>query len=120
MDTHSDSSNVTKYNKLDATKMIEYASKSHYILFWPTTGYAHRHRDLSMSGSFPLGYSVGTQLLVPESFVEPLGLKGLASIPDGGGKQLEKPTDEEYSVFMTERIELIKRRDGLFSSTLEL
>ena len=72
--------NITTHNSLDATALIDIASKSHYILFWPTTGYSYRHKNISMTGALPLAYSVGTPLLMPADFAEAIGLDGIIGI----------------------------------------
>jgi len=117
-----ESNNVTRYNKLDTSLMIEYAAKSHYILFWPTTLYSTNHKFRSMSGSFPLAYSIGTQILLPQSYIEPLGIGkagvGLIGIPDTSAIHLEKPTQDQYEAFMAERQALLRRRDSVFDSIL--
>ena len=114
--------NTIKYRELDAPTMIEYASKSHYILFWPTTGYSTNHMYHSMSGSFPLSYSVGTPLLMPESYIEPLGIGkagiGIFGIPDSSAIHLEKPTQSQYDAFIVERQGLLNRRDTVFNTIL--
>ena len=116
------SENITQYRELDTSTMIEYAAKSHYILFWPTTVYAINHKYRSMSGSFPLAYSVGTQILLPESYIEPLGISkagvGFIGIPDYSPICLQKPNEVQYEAFMLERQELINRRDTIFNSIL--
>jgi len=106
-------SNVKKYKSLNASDLIEYAGRSHYILFWPTTSYSLQHKDLSMSGSFPLAYSVGTQLIVPESFIESLGLLGLLGISEG--VILDYP---DSRCFMEERLRLLERRNSIISKCL--
>lgn len=112
MDCSNSSNNVKKFNKLDASLLIEYAAKSHYILFWSTTCFSMNHMEHSMSASFSLGYSVGTQILVPESFIKPLDLKGLVGIRENHPILLEKPKDTID--FMNQRSELIERRDRVF------
>lgn len=118
LDTYSDSPNISKYNKLDTSKLIEFAGKSHYILFWPTTEYSLNHKWNSMSGCFPLAYSVGTPILLPQSFIEPLGLSGLVGIPDGSSICLDKPDHTLYETFNIQRLELLKRRNHIFDSFL--
>uniref|UniRef100_A0A6C0DJX3 Methyltransferase FkbM domain-containing protein n=1 Tax=viral metagenome TaxID=1070528 RepID=A0A6C0DJX3_9ZZZZ len=116
MDTSNLQENVRKYNKLDASLLIEYASKSHYILFWPTTEFSMNHKEHSASGSFTLGYSVGTPILVPESFLKPLDLKGLVGICENSPIFLEKPKDTID--FMNQRDALIERRNKVFDISL--
>jgi hypothetical protein len=116
LNTHSDHKNVTKHNKLDASKLIEFAAKSHYILFWPTTDYARNHQWNSISGCFPLAYSVGTPILLPESFVKPIGLSGLVGISDGGNVDLNIPTYAQQNDCMIQRTELLKRRNNIYNS----
>jgi len=111
-------SNIKKYNKLHTSELIEYAGRSHYILFWPTTSYSFQHKDYSMSGCFPLAYSVGTPLLVPESFIEPLGLNGMIGISDHGSVKLNYPKETIYKEFMEQREHLLKRRNNIFNSFL--
>ena len=114
----SDSSDmVQKYNKLDASLLIEYAAKSHYILFWPTTEFSMAHKEHSTSGSFPLGFSVGTQILVPETFLKPLDLKGFIGIPEDRAIFLEKPVS--YEEFNEQREELLKRRNRVFDGIFD-
>jgi len=113
MNTQNTEPNIRKFNKLEASKLIEYASKSHYILVWPTTSYSTNHKHYSMSGSIPLAYSVGTPLLLPESYLEPLGLKGLTGIPDKDQINLEIPDKE---IFLKERFVLLERRNKIFNS----
>lgn len=124
MNLGSTDTNTIKYRELDAPTMIEYASKSHYILFWPTTGYSTNHMHHSMSGSFPLAYSVGTPLLMPESYIEPLGIGkagiGIFGMPDSSAIHLEKPTQSQYGAFIVEREGLLKRRDRIFNSIMKL
>lgn len=115
MDCSNSSDKVKKYNQLDTTLLIEYASKAHYILFWPTTQFSMNHMEHSMSGSLPLGYSVGTKILVPETFLKPLALKGLVGIPENRPILLEKPID--MLDFMNERDALIERRNRIFDIT---
>jgi len=115
MDCSNSSDKIKKYNKLDTNLLIEYAGKSHYILFWPTTQFSMNHMEHSMSASFPLGYSVGTQILVPESFIKPLDLKGIVGIPDNRPILLEKPRD--VLDFMNQRDALIERRNRIFDIT---
>jgi len=114
--TSSNSGSIKKYNSLDASLLIEYAAKSHYILFWPTTQFSENHKDNSMSASFPLGYSVGTPLLVPKSYIEPYGLDTLTGIQDT--IFLEKPSDEYYEKFLNERKSLLNRRNSILDSIL--
>ena len=106
--------NVTRYNSLEASRLVEFAGRAHYIVFWPTTAFSQEHKHNSMSGSFPLAYSVGTPLLIPESFIEPLGLDGIVGI--GDSIHLEKPDKVLYSRFLVQRDALLKRRDSLFDS----
>ena len=110
--------NVTRYNSLEASRLVEFAAKAHYIVFWPTTAFSQEHMHNSMSGSFPLAYSVGTHLLIPESFIEPLGLDGIVGIE--GSIHLEKPDEALYSRFLVQRTDLLKRRDTLFNSLFGL
>lgn len=116
LDTSSDSPNISKYNKPDTSKLIEFAGKSHYILFWPTTDYAKNHMWDSISGCFPLAYSVGTPILLPESLVEPLGLNGLVDIPDRGNIFLQNPNGAQQDAFILQRNELLKRRNNIYDS----
>lgn len=111
-------SNIKKYNKLHTSELIEYAGRSHYILFWPTTYYSQQHKYNSMSGSFPLAYSVGTPLLVPESFIEPLGLAGMVGISDHGSIKLNYPEENIYKALINQREQLLKRRNNIFDSFL--
>jgi hypothetical protein len=114
MDTIARESNVKKYNQLDASTLIEYAGRSHYILFWPTTSFSANHKDYSMSGSFPLAYSVGTPIIVPESFVKSLDLEGVLGIPDNSSIYLTKPSQIFNTLFIKQRDILLKRRNQLF------
>lgn len=116
MDTMATESNIKKYNKLDASTLIEYAGRSHYILFWPTTSFSANHKDYSMSGSFPLAYSVGTPLIVPESFLQSFDLEGLLGIPDNSSIDLTKPSQIFYNIFIKQRDILLKRRNLLFDT----
>jgi hypothetical protein len=117
MDCSNSSDKVKRFNKLDASLLIEYAAKSHYILLWSTTWFSMNHIEHSMSASFPLGYSVGTQIIVPESFIKPLDLKGLIYIKENHPIHLEKPTD--YIDFTEQRNELFKRRNRVFDSVFD-
>ena len=110
----SDSESITKYNSLDTNLLIEYAAKSHYILFWPTTEFSQNHKYNSMSASFPLGYSVGTPLIVPESYIEPYGLRTLTGLECP--ISLEKPSREYYDKFLKERKSLLTRRNYILDS----
>ena len=112
MNVHSDKPNITRYNSLDASKLVEFAGRAHYIVFWPTTSFSQDHKDTSMSGSFPLAYSVGTPLIMPESFIHPLGLDGIVGIEDS--IHLEKPSENLYSRFLVQREKLLERRDTVF------
>lgn len=116
LNTQSEHPNVTKYNKIDASKLIEFAGKSHYILFWPTTDYSRNHQWNSISGCFPLAYSVGTPILLPESFVEPIGLSGLVGIVEGGNVHLNIPSYTQQNECMLQRTELLKRRNNIYNS----
>lgn len=109
--------NITRYNCLDATRLVEFAAKAHYIIFWPTTAFSMEHKYNSMSGSFPLACSVGTPLILPESFIEPLGLEAIG-IPDSPLKAicLEKPSEALVTAVLKQREALLKRRDRIFDS----
>ena len=117
MDTRATGGNITRYNSLDTTRLVEFAAKAHYIIFWPTTAFSMEHKYNSMSGSFPLAFSVGTPLILPESFMEPLALEGL-DIPDSPLKAicLEKPSEALVSAVLKQREELLKRRNRIFDS----
>jgi hypothetical protein len=117
MDISEKGGNITRYNCLDATRLIEFAAKSHYIIFWPTSAFSMEHKHNSMSGSFALACSVGTPLILPESFIEPLGLEAIG-IPDSPLKpiHLEKPSDTLVSAVLKQREDLLKRRDRIFDS----
>ena len=101
--------NITAYNNVDATALIEMAGKSHYILFWPTTGFAHRHKHTSLTASVPLSYSVGTPLILPADFANALGLQGTLGIQ--AGHHLTMPSS--IDAFMAERASLLERRDRI-------
>jgi hypothetical protein len=117
MDISKKEENITRYNCLDATRLIEFAAKSHYVILWPTSAFSMEHKNNSMSGSFPLAFSVGTPLILPESFIEPLGLEAIG-IPDSPLKpiRLEKPSDALVSAVLKQREDLLKRRDRIFDS----
>jgi hypothetical protein len=117
IDTRKTGENIRRYKCLDATTLIEFAAKSHYIIFWPTNTFSMEHKHNSMSGSFPLACSVGTPLILPESFIEPVGLNGLG-IPDSPLKpiRLEKPSDALVTAVLKQRDDLLKRRDRIFDS----
>lgn len=116
MNTQSSEPNVKRFNSLEASKLIEFAGKSHYIVFWPTSAFSEAHKDTSMSGSFPLAYSVGTPLIMPQAFIEPIGLDGVVGID--GSIYLEKPSEELYSRFLVQRHTLLERRDSVFDRIL--
>jgi len=108
--------NITRYNNLSASSLIEIAKKAHYIVFWPTNSFLEGHKYHSISGAFPLAFTVGTPLLMPESFIEPLGLDGITGI--SGSIHLEKPTEELYSNVLLQRDILLKKRNSVFDSIL--
>lgn len=117
MNTASKESNITRYNSLNASQLVEFAAKSHYIIFWPTTQFSQEHKHNSMSGSFPLAFSVGTPLILPESFTDTLGLEGL-TIPDSPLTpiHLEKPRDELITRVLKQRDDLLKKRNRIYDS----
>lgn len=100
--------NITTYNNLDATVLLEMAGKSHYILFWPTTGYSQKHKHDSLTASVPLAYSVGSPLILPADFADALGLQGTLGIH--AGHFLTKP---DTMGFMSERARLLERRNAV-------
>jgi hypothetical protein len=114
MNTQNTEPNIRKYNKLEASKLIEYAGKSHYILVWPTTNYSTNHKFHSMSGSIPLSYSVGTHLIMPQSYIEPIGLEGILGISEIDPIFLKKPE----TTLIKERNLLLKRRNSIFDDAL--
>jgi hypothetical protein len=118
MNTADSTANTQKYNSLDTSKLIEFTAKSHYSLFWPTTGFAWNHQYNSLSGSIPLAFSLQTIPLVPQSFLEPIGLPGIVGIPDGGDFELKKPTEEQVAALNTGLDDLLARRDRLLDSAL--
>jgi len=109
--------NIKRYNNLDARSLVEFAAKAHYIIFWPTTTFSMEHKYNSISGSFPLAFSVGTPLILPESFIEPLRLEALG-IPDSPLKAicLEKPSEALLSAVIKERETLLTRRNSILDS----
>lgn len=113
--------NIKCYNSLDAIRLVEFAAKAHYIIFWPTTSFSQEHKYNSMSGSFPLAFSVGTPLILPESFIGPLALEALG-IPDSPLKAicLEKPTALLTEKVLKQREVLLKRRNCIFDSLFGL
>jgi len=117
MDTRKTGGNITRYNSLDATRLIEFATKAHYIIFWPTTAFSQEHMNNSMSGSFPLAFSVGTPLILPESFIEPLSLECIG-ISDSPLKAicLEKPSEDLVASVLKQRCAFLGRRDQIYDS----
>jgi hypothetical protein len=114
--------NITRHNSLDASRLVEFAAMSHYIIFWPTTAFSMEHKYNSMSGSFPLAFSVATPLILPESFIEPLDLNGVIGIPDSPLRaiSLEKPSETLVAAVLTQKQDLLKRRDRIFDSLFGL
>jgi len=111
------SKNITKYNKLDTSKLIEYSARAHYILFWPSSPEQLEHEHHSISGSFPLAFSVGTPLLLPERFIRSLGFNGIVGIPDSP-IHLEKPSEELYNKVKVQRNAYLEKRNSLFNMIL--
>lgn len=118
MNIDQDSPNIKGYKCLDSSKLIEFAAKSHYIIFWPTCEITQGHQYNTISGTYPLAYSVGTPLLLPESFIDPLGLEGILGLPDTP-THLEKPSDALVSAFLNQRDALLKRRNYIFDSFIQ-
>jgi len=108
--------NIKSYNNLDTTTLLEMAGKSHYILFWPTTGFSQNHKYDSLTASVPLAYSVGSPLILPSDFAEALGLQGTLGIQVG--HHLTKPTMHLTNQFTDQRHQLIERRNRIFADNI--
>ena len=107
--------NVTRYKNMDAATMVEAAARSHYILFWPTTGYSFQHKHDTLTASVPLAYSVGTPLILPADFRDALGLRGIVGLEDGKPLYLTKPSSDSW---LEERRRLLAQRNRILTSAL--
>ena len=118
IDTHG-FPNVTFYHKLDAEMMLEYVGKSTYLLVAPYLTSNYNYKDQAMSGSIPLAYSVGTPVLMLQSWADLYNLPGIVCIPDTSPIELNYPTTEQLDMFYTERASLLARRDAVLTKALD-
>lgn len=109
--------NVESYSKLDAETMLEYVGKSTYILVAPLPNTFHK--DHIVSASIPLGYSVGTPILLIQSWADSYDFPGIIRIPDTSPLELQHPTLEQLDTFQAERTALLARRDTVLTNALD-
>ena len=110
--------NIKKYKALFAEKLIELASKAHYILFFMVKSLPDHHLHTILSASFPLGYSVGTPIITQKQLKDSLGFRGVIGIDEGSPIHLDKPTEQILNDIMIERQEFLERRDRIFTQML--
>ena len=108
-------SNVESYCKLEAETMLEYVGKSTYILVAPLPNTFHK--DHITSASIPLGYSVGTPVLMIESWADSYDFPGVIPIADT--MELKHPTSEQLDTFREGRAALLSRRDAVLTKALD-
>lgn len=106
-------SNVTIYEDLDARDLLAQAHSADYILMYPLKP---QYREYNMSAMVPLAYSVGTPLLMVESWAKSFGLGGI-TIMDCE-TEIKPPTPEFLLEFQKQREELFARRDRVLQATL--
>jgi hypothetical protein len=107
--------NVKIYNSIDTNEMLTIAAKSHYILLLPN--YNSSHKDISMSASIPIAYSVGTPILMSQSFAIAYGYKGIVVLSESL-MNLTYPTEEQMNHYREGKNDLRKQRDDVFNSIL--
>jgi len=106
--------NIKLYKGLNAVDMLTIAAKSHYILLLPM--YNTNHKDLSMSASVPLSYTVGTPILMSQSFKDAYGYKGILSFSESP-QELSFPSEKIMKDFIDGRKDLIQQRNTVFNSS---
>ena len=111
--------NVESYCNLDAETMLEYVGKSTYILVAPLQSQGHNYKDDKISASIPLGFSVGTPVLMIQSWVESYNVPGFIHLPDNVPIELKHPTAEQRDAFCSERASLLARRDAVLTKALD-
>lgn len=109
--------NICVIKNIDTITLLELVGQSHYILFAPVTPYHIENKDTMMTGSIPLGYSVGTPILMPESYGKSYGFPGIV-LYSNSKIHLRPMPDTDYKIFINHRMELLKRRDSIFNSLL--
>lgn len=107
--------NVTLLENIDAQAMLEHAASAHWILLLPKNG--NQYKD-AISACIPIGYGVGTPLLLSKAWCEAYDLKGMCALDPSSpiGKPSNIIMDELYET----QAALQKRRDRLLEESLQL
>ena len=110
--------NIELITGADASKLIECAARSHYILTMPANNPKH-HID-AVSAATPLGFSVGTLSMIPQAWINMYELGGIhGMVGYSNSCRLSKPNDEQIRAFDVGRAELFARRDVVLYNALK-
>jgi hypothetical protein len=109
-------SNIEVIRGMDTENMVKCIGEATYILLLPNGNDDYVYH--SISASIPLGYSVGTPVLMLEPWVEAYELPGLIGIPDDSSIELTHPTAEQCDAFQKGRTELLQRCDRVLTEAM--